>query len=93
MVAQIERGGTRLTTIPNHAIWMECACGRAAPVCIASLLATGKPPITVADVVARVRCSRCGVKGASEFRIVYMPAGDSAFNAMRGAAQDRDDSH
>lgn len=90
MAAQIKRGGTRLTTIPNHAIWMECACGRAAPVRVANLLATDKPPMTVADVVARVRCSRCGVKGTKDFRIIYEPAGDGAWNAMRGAAQKRD---
>jgi len=91
MAVQIKRGGTRLTTIPNHAIWIECACGRAAPVRVADLLAKETPPETVADVVARVRCSRCGVKAAKDFRIVYEPAGQGAFNAMRGAAQHRDD--
>ena len=91
MAVQIKRGGTRLTTIPNHAIWMECACGRAAPVRVADLLATDKPPVTVAEVIERVRCSGCGVRGAKDYRIVYEPAGDGAFSAMQGAAQHRDE--
>jgi hypothetical protein len=91
MAVQIKRGGTRLTTIRNHVIWMECACGRAAPVRVADLLAAKTPPETVAEVVERVRCSGCGVKSAKDFRIVYEPAGEGAFNAMRGAAQHRDD--
>jgi len=57
---------------------------------VATLLSSDKPPKTVADVVARVRCSRCGVKGAKDFRIVYQPASDGAWNAMQGADQRKD---
>ena len=90
MTVQLKRGGTKLTAIPNHAIWLECACGRSASVHVAGLLASDKPPRTVADVVARVRCRRCGVKGAKDFRIVYQPASDGAWNAMQGAEQRKD---
>ena len=91
MVSQLKRGGTRLTTIPQHVIWMECACARNAPVRVSHLLASDKPPDTVADVVERVRCSGCGAKGAKDFRIVYNPDDGAAFNAMRGSEQRKDD--
>ena len=48
---------------------------------------------TVADVVERVRCSGCGVKGAKHFRIVYDPPNGSSFEAMGGAEQKRLGSH
>ncbi len=91
MTAHLKRGGTRLTTITNHQIWIECSCGRDAPVRVSDVLAGSNPPETVADVVTRVRCSQCGVTGAKDFRIVYNPAGGAAFNAMRGAEQKRED--
>ena len=90
MTVQLKRGGTKLTAIPNHAIWLECNCGRSASVRVAALLSSDKPPKTVADVVTRVRCSRCGVKGAKDFRIVYQPASDGAWTAMQGAEQRKD---
>ena len=90
MVTQLKRGGTRLTTIPQHVIWMECGCGRNAPVRVSHLLACDNPPETVTDVVERVRCSGCGVRGAKDFRIVYNPEGGAAFNAMRGSEQRQD---
>ena len=68
MTVQLKRGGTKLTAIPNHAIWLECNCGRSASVRVAALLSSDKPPKTVADVVTRVRCSQCGVKGAKDYR-------------------------
>ncbi|WP_186766256.1 hypothetical protein [Falsiphaeobacter marinintestinus] len=55
------------------------------------LLDADNPPETVADFVDRVRCSQCGAKGITEYRIVYQPADDGAFDAMRGAEQRRDD--
>jgi hypothetical protein len=91
MVAQLKRGGTRLTTITSHVIWLECICGRNAPVRVTDLLASTKPPETVADVAERVRCKRCAAKGAKNYWIVYAPATDGAFDAMRGAEQRKDE--
>lgn len=91
MVAQLKRGGSRLATIPKHVLWLEYGCGRNAPVRVSHLLASDNPPEAVADVVERVRCSQCGVRGAKDFRIVFDPDNGGSFNAMRGAQQQRDD--
>ena len=91
MTAQLKRGGTRLKTITSHQIWIDCACGRSAPVRVSDVLAGPNPPETVADVVTRVRCSGCGATGAKSYSIVYNPDTGAAFNAMRGAEQRRDD--
>lgn len=82
---ELKRGGTTLTTIAHHVLWLECACGRNAPLRVDQLLAMKHPPRTVADAVALARCRHCNQKDIQSFRIVYEPASDGAWDAMRGA--------
>lgn len=89
-MAQIKRGGTRLSTLPQHVLWLECRCGRNAPVRVSALLAMDEPPAIVADAVARVRCSHCGQRNVKHYRIVYNPDDGSAFEAMRGSEHGQD---
>lgn len=80
----LKRGGTRLSVIPKHTLWLECACGHNGPVQVADVIAKWGHEISVGDVVDRVRCSACRTKRIKEYRIIY--AGGSAV-AMRGAEQ------
>lgn len=78
----IKRGGTRLGTIPNHTLWVWCACGHNGGVPVASILAAPKPPETVADAVAAMRCTRCRARSIKDYVITFQ--GGSA-DAMQGA--------
>jgi len=84
MKPTLKSNGTRLETIYNHQIWIECACGRAAPVRVSDLLALDKPPQTVDDVVTKARCSRCGAIRVKRYQIVYNPKGVME-DALQGA--------
>jgi hypothetical protein len=79
----LKRGGTKLQTVPNHTIHIECACGHTAGVTVAALIVRLGAAATVADAVGRVRCSRCGAKSVKTYRLTY--AGGS-YDAMLGAA-------
>jgi hypothetical protein len=83
----LKRGGTRLSSITQHTIWVECACGRAAPLVVADLLALPNPPETVADAVSRARCGSCGAHNVKEYRISYE---GGSWGALRGAEQGRE---
>jgi len=80
----LKRGGTRLSVIPTHQLWLECACGHNGPVQVAAMIAKWGDQFTVGEAVDRLRCSACRTKRIKEYRIIY--AGGSSV-AMRGAEQ------
>ena len=80
----LKRGGTRLSVILKHRLWLECACGHTAPVWVADIVAKWGDDITVGEAVDRMRCSSCHTKQIQEYRITYPGA---SMEAMRGAEQ------
>ena len=80
----LKRGGTRLSVIPTHVLWLECACEHNGPVEVAAIIAKWGDQITVGDAIERLRCSACRTKRIKDYRIIY--AGGSQ-DAMRGAEQ------
>lgn len=78
----LKRGGTRLSTIPNHSLWVWCACGHSAGVSIAQILKIDNPPETVDGTVQAMRCSRCRTQSIKDYRIVYE---GGSWCAMQGA--------
>ena len=77
------RGMTKLAAIQQHTIWLECFCGHSAGVPVAEI---DRPELTVHEVAAQARCTRCGARGAKRFTITY--EGGSGV-AMQGARGDR----
>lgn len=71
MQVKLRSGGTRLTTISEHNVWVDCECGRAAPIRVADVLAQPDPPKTVGELLAKARCRRCGRRAPDRYRIVY----------------------
>ena len=43
--------GTRLSTIHNHELWINCACGHTASLRVRDLRKLNPPPQTVGDVI------------------------------------------
>ena len=82
--AKLNSGGTTLSTIAKHAVWVDCGCGRSGKILIAEVLARPDPPTTVGDLVAKARCRACGRVAPTGYSIVYEGAG---VEAMWGAAQ------
>lgn len=78
----LKRGGTRLSVIPEHQLWLECACGHNGPVNVAVLIAKFGDQITVGDAIEKLRCSRCRTKQIKDYRITYV---GGSWDAMRGA--------
>ncbi|MCB1340792.1 MAG: hypothetical protein KDK24_06965 [Pseudooceanicola sp.] len=81
----LDRGGTRLATIAHHTLWLDCTCGRSAPLAVRDLLGRAEL-VTVADVVARARCAACWARRVKAVTISF--EGGSA-EAMRGALATR----
>ncbi len=84
MRPKLNTGGTTLATIDKHAVWIDCACGRAGKILIAEVLARPNPPRTVGELVEKARCRACGQVAPTTYSIVYEGAGE---DAMRGAEQ------
>jgi hypothetical protein len=84
MRPKLNTGGTKLTTIAKHAVWVDCGCGRAGKILISEVLARPNPPKTVGELVAKARCRGCGRVAPTGYSIVYEGAG---LDAMRGAEQ------
>ena len=80
----LKRSGTLLSVIPEHLLWLECACGHNGPVQVPAIIAKWGDQITVDEAVDRLRCSVCRTKRIQECRIIF--AGGS-MGAMRGAQQ------
>ncbi len=80
----LKRGGTRLSVIPEHQLWLECACGHNGPVQVVDIIAKWGDQITVGEAIARLRCSACRTKQIKDYRITYV---GGSWGAMRGASQ------
>ena len=63
---------TKLQTISHNHISLECRCGHGALVSVKQLLEKLQPYITVQQVVAKARCTKCGALGAQDFRLHYV---------------------
>ncbi len=79
-----KQGGTRLATIPKHQIFVECACGHKCPVPVPVLIERWGDLITVGEAIGKLRCSHCGLKQISEYRLIYQ---GGSWAAMQGAEQ------
>lgn len=90
MRPKLNTGGTRLTTIPKHTVWVDCACGRAGRVLIAEVLARPNPPGTVGELVAKARCRACGAAVPTGYSIVYEGASGGAMRSAEQGTPKRD---
>jgi len=79
-----KRESTRLSVIPEHQLWLECACGHNGPVQVSAIIAKWGDQITVDDAVDRLRCSVCRTKRIKECRIIYV---GGSMGAMLGTEQ------
>ena len=57
---------TKLQTISHNHISLECRCGHGALVSVKQLLEKLQPCITVQQVVAKARYTKCGALGAQD---------------------------
>lgn len=75
---------TRLASISNNHLAFECkACGHNSMIAVEDLIQKLGRETTVHQVVPKVRCNQCNVKGQATFVITYVgPSGV----AMLGAA-------
>lgn len=80
-VLMLNRGGTRLCTIPNHSLW--CACGHNGGVRVAAILSARMPPDTVADAIAAMRCSMCRAQSINHYAITYEGGSGEAMQGTR----------
>jgi hypothetical protein len=63
---------TKLETISNNHISLECVCGHGSMISVAELLKTLKPDTTIFQVAGNARCRNRGRKGATDFRLHYV---------------------
>lgn len=63
---------TKLETISNNHISLECICGHGSMISISDLLKKLRPDITIHQVAGNARCKSCGRRGATDFRLHYV---------------------
>ena len=84
---------TRLASIPDHHVWLLCACSHSALVDVSGLLAHGADrDMTVGELRDRARCVRCGARGhVIDLRIVWVGAsGHALFGGHGGIVRSED---
>ena len=80
----LKRGGTKLSVIDQHRLYVMCNCGHADSVWVRDIIKVLGDAVTVGFAIDKMRCSRCHTKNVKEYRITY-PGGSA--DAMRSAAQ------
>ena len=79
---------TQLASISNNHLALHCeACGHNSMIAVKSLIERLGRDVTVHQVVPRLRCSQCKVKGRASFVITYV--GESGI-ALLGARQNKE---
>lgn len=81
----LKRGGTKLSIISTNRLFLICSCGHSQSVLVSDLIERVGSAATVGDVVSRLRCSKCGVRGVKEYRITSPAMTD---NPMHSASQE-----
>ncbi|MEP5770924.1 hypothetical protein [Nisaea sp.] len=82
----LKRGGTKLSVIDQHKLYVMCNCGHADSVWVRDVIKALGDQVTVGFAIDKMRCSKCGMKNVKEYRITY-PGGSA--DAMRSADQSR----
>ena len=65
---------TQLQTIINNHMSLECHCGHSKLVSVKELINRLSPTATIYEVARKAKCSHCGNKGVSDFRLRYVCA-------------------
>ena len=63
---------TQLQTISHNQISLECCCGHRKLVSVKELMERLSPNTTIYEVARKAKCSHCGTKGVSDFRLLYV---------------------
>jgi hypothetical protein len=80
----IEAGVTRLASVRTNHLSLTCSvCGHSALLPVSAAIDVFGETETVQHIVKRARCSRCRVKGAGLFQIVYVGQGWDALDGAR----------
>jgi len=61
----------RLGDITEHALWYECVCGQQARFRVSELIVRVGPDEQCADVMRRVRCSKCRGRAMRRWLVSY----------------------
>lgn len=80
----LKRGGTKLSVLDKHMLYVMCGCGHADSVWVAEIINKLGDQVTVGFAIDKMRCSKCRTKNVKEYRITY-PGGSA--DAMRSAEQ------
>ena len=65
------RSGTLLATIASRTLWIECrACGHGTTKPVQSFIDAGLSSSALADLPARLKCSKCWKKQIGELKVV-----------------------
>ena len=72
----LKRGGTKLSVIDKHELYVMCNCGHAESVRVSDIIKVLGGAATVGFAVDKLRCSKCRMKKVREYRITYEPGPD-----------------
>lgn len=75
---------TRLASVRNNHLSLTCSiCGHSALLPVSAAIEVFGETETVLHVVKRARCSKCRVKGAGLYQIIYVGQGWDALDGAR----------
>ena len=63
---------TKLQTIINNHMSLECRCGYSKLVSVKELIGRLSPTATIFEVARKAKCSHCETLGGSDFRLLYV---------------------
>ena len=63
---------TKLKTIINNHMSLECHCGHRKLVSVKELISKLNPSATIYEVVRKAKCSHCDTIGVADFRLLYV---------------------
>ena len=63
---------TKLASISNNHIAIQCQCGHAANISVAHLIARYGTEMSVHEVSQKFRCGKCGARVQNSHRIIFV---------------------
>ena len=68
---KLEQSGTKLGTVRDHHLSIECSCGHSAQLAIADLLERHRPESTIRSLLVKMKCRKCGTLKINGYELFY----------------------
>ena len=68
---KLDQSGTKLGTVSNHHLYIECSCGHSTQLAVSDLLTRHRPETPIRALIAKMTCRKRGTRKINTYELFY----------------------